>query len=444
VVWSVRGSLGSGRWPPSLRFESPDLERAFQEQYFRDNIRYVRTALVIAIVGWAFFGIFVPPPGSRAWYLIVTLVGGVGVSSIALASTYSRRFAPSWQRSVVALVIVMPFLSELHRMLAGHPAGWDGVVGLMLVMAFAYALLRLQLRYAAVAGLFAIASYNVTRALVRTPRDIGLVRPDIYLVAFAIVGTAAALALERFARLLFLRERDVDRERERGDALLRNILPASVVGRLKMREPGVEDGRIAERYAEATVLFADLVGFTERAAVMDPDELIVALDDVFGGWDRLADRFGLEKIKTIGDAYMAAAGVPEPRGDHVEAAAEMAIAIRDTMPSHRWPGGASMSVRIGIETGPVVAGVIGRRKFAYDIWGDTVNSASRLQTTAAPGTIQVPDGVYLPVRHAYVFSAPYEVDLKGKGPTTARILLGRAPVPVAPGPSTLPSVSGRR
>jgi adenylate cyclase len=149
---------------------------------------------------------------------------------------------------------------------------------------------------------------------------------------------------------------------------------------------------------------------------------------VFGQWDQLADRFVLEKIKTIGDAYMAAAGIPEARGDHANAAAEMAIEIRDGLSLRRWPNGAPMSVRIGIASGPVIAGVIGRRKFAYDIWGDTVNAASRLQSTAMPGSIQVSDAVYFSLRDAYVFSPPYEVDLKGKGPTTAHVLVGRAVV----------------
>jgi class 3 adenylate cyclase len=408
----------------SLHFTDAGLERKFQEQYFRDNIGYVRTAHVIAIVGWAFFGLFVPPPGNHESYLVITLLAGVGLTSVSLGLTYTRRFGRWWQPSVVALVVVYPALSELYRMLWGHPADWTGVVGLLLVLAFAYTLLRLQYRYAALAGLLAIGCYNVSRILVQTRGDIGLLHPDIYLVAFAIVGTAAAFALERFARLLFLRERDVDRERERGDTLLRNILPEPIIGRLKMRGPGIEDGRIAERYADATVLFADLVGFTERAAHMDPDELIVTLDEVFGQWDQLADRFGLEKIKTIGDAYMAAAGVVEARGDHAKAAAEMAIEIRDDLSLLRWPNGSPMSVRIGIASGPVIAGVIGRRKFAYDIWGDTVNAASRLQSTAPPGTIQVSDAVYRSLRDGYVFSDPYEVDLKGKGATQVHILIG--------------------
>jgi class 3 adenylate cyclase len=402
------------------------LERTFQEQYFRDNIGYVRTAHVIAIVAWAFFGLFAAPANGHEQYLIITLVGGIGLTCVSLGLSFARAYARWWQWLIVALVLVSSALSELHRMIIGHPADWTGAVSIMLILTFAYALLRLQYRYAALAGVLAIVAYNATRVLVQARGDIALLQPDIYLAAFAVVGTAAAFALERFARLLFLRERDVDRERERGDALLRNILPEAIIDRLKTRDPGVEGGRIAEERADVSVLFADLVGFTEQAAHLRPDELLVTLDHVFALWDRSADRFGLEKIKTIGDAYMAAAGVPEPRADHLEAAAEMALDMRDSLSGLCWPSGVPISARIGLACGPVIAGVIGDRKFAYDVWGDTVNAASRLEGAATPGSIQVSEAVYRRLRGRYGFSAPYVVDLKGKGATTAHTLVGRA------------------
>jgi adenylate cyclase len=184
-----------------------------------------------------------------------------------------------------------------------------------------------------------------------------------------------------------------------------------------------------------TVLFADLVGFTEQAASTDPEELVTALDNVFSRFDQLAERFGLEKIKTIGDAYMAAAGVPDPRPDHVAAAAEMALAGRACVLALRWPSGAPVGVRIGLACGPVMAGVIGRRKFAYDVWGDTVNTASRLESSAVPGSIQVSEAVYERLSAGYLFSEPYVVQLKGKGPTRARVLQGHLPAEPASGPT---------
>ena len=335
-----------------LRFRDEDLERRFQEQYFRDNIGYVRAAQVLAIAVWAFFALVY---GWREWYLAIHLVG-VGATAVSLGLSYVRGYERWWQWPIVGLILASAVLSELHRMVTGHPADLGGVVGLMLILAFAYALFRLQYPYAALAGVLAIVSFNLTRVVVQTPGDIGLVEPDIDLLAFAVVGTAAAFALERFARLVFLREWELDRERERGDALLRNILPGSIIERLKSWEPGTDDGRIAEGSADVTVVFADLVGFTQQAARMEPAELVATLGAVFAGLDRLADRFGLEKIKTIGDAYMAVAGVPDVRTDHVEAAADMALETRDHVSRRRWPSGMPMSASSGTASSPTTSG----------------------------------------------------------------------------------------
>src|SRR6266545_1604188 len=368
----------------SLRFLDRGVEHRFQEQYFRDNLPYIRAAHVVGILAWAFFGLYTDPGTDVGYGLQLLLHYGVGIPVIAasLALTYTRWYVRIWQPAIVAMVVANSVVSEMHRVLTGHSPEWGGVASLMLIL--------------------------------------------------AVIGTGAAYALERFARLLFIRERELDRERERGDRLLRNVLPEAIIGRLKVRDPRIDARHLAQGYADVTVLFADLVGFTEQASISSAAELVTALDDVFTRFDRLADRFGLEKIKTVGDAYMAAAGVPDPRPDHLEAAAEMALEVRECISGLRWPSGASIGVRIGIACGPVMAGVIGRRKFAYDIWGDTVNTASRLQTNAEPGTIQVPETVYERLSDQYRFSEPYVVELKGKGPTTARILqdrLAAEPIP---------------
>ena len=171
--------------------------------------------------------------------------------------------------------------------------------------------------------------------------------------------------------------RALEEERVRSEGLLLNILPAPIAERLKR-----SDEVIADAYPEATVMFADLVDFTGRSQRISPSEMVRTLDDLFTVFDRLADRHGLEKIKTIGDAYMVAAGIPDPRPDHAEAIADMALEIQAETADRTDPEGGPLLVRIGIDTGPVVAGVIGRRKFIYDLWGDTVNVASRMQSTA--------------------------------------------------------------
>ena len=145
---------------------------------------------------------------------------------------------------------------------------------------------------------------------------------------------------------------------------------------------------IADGFPEVTVLFADLVDFTRRSDRSSPNGVVQVLDDLFSALDRLAERHGLEKIKTIGDAYMVVGGLPEPRPDHAQAVAEMALALREEVLRHHDPDGQPLAVRVGIDTGPVVAGVIGRRKFSYDLWGDTVNTASRMDRRGVAGCIQ--------------------------------------------------------
>ena len=209
-------------------------------------------------------------------------------------------------------------------------------------------------------------------------------------------------------------------ERERSEQLLLNVLPAPIAARLKQGEEVIADG-----FAEVTVLFADLVDFTRRSQETTPDRVVRLLDELFTALDRLAERHGLEKIKTVGDAYMAVGGLPEPRPDHAEAVAEMALAVREEVPRHLDPGGRPLQVRIGIDTGPVVAGVIGRRKFSYDLWGDTVNTASRMETNGVPGCIQVTDRAHRRLRDRYRFERRGPVEIKGKGELVTWFLVGR-------------------
>jgi class 3 adenylate cyclase len=183
---------------------------------------------------------------------------------------------------------------------------------------------------------------------------------------------------------LFLRERQLDQERLRSDGLLLNILPQAIVEQLKTSSSG---GRIAQALDQVSVVFVDAVGSTEQAARSSPEEFADALDALFRRFDEIADRHGLEKIKTIGDAYMAVAGAPVPVADHAEAAVAMALDALNEAGEVRWPSGDPIEVRGGVATGPAVAGVIGHRKFAYDLWGDTVNLASRRRSRRAGGFV---------------------------------------------------------
>jgi class 3 adenylate cyclase len=208
------------------------------------------------------------------------------------------------------------------------------------------------------------------------------------------------------------------RENER---LLLNVLPASIANKLKQQV-----GIIAERFDDASVLFADIVGFTPLTARLSPTELIESLNRVFSGFDELADHHKLEKIKTIGDGYMVAGGLIEQNADHLAAMATMALAMHENARKLNSEFGG-LSLRIGLQVGSVIAGVIGTRKFIYDVWGDTVNTASRLESHGAPGRTHVSEMVFERLQGRFAFEARGPIELKGRGPMNTYFL--GAPTP---------------
>jgi len=214
------------------------------------------------------------------------------------------------------------------------------------------------------------------------------------------------------------------KERERlareNERLLLNILPAPIAQRLRDGEP-----LIADRLDDVTLLFADVVEFTRLSSTLSPSELVGILNDVFTAFDGLVERYGLEKVKTIGDAYMVVGGLTERSDDHTARVADMALALTGAVSRIEAAVQLGIRFRIGIHCGPVVAGVIGTKKFIYDIWGDTVNQASRMESVGIPGRVQVTHAVMERLRGSFRFEARGLIDVKGKGPTPTYFLVGR-------------------
>jgi len=199
--------------------------------------------------------------------------------------------------------------------------------------------------------------------------------------------------------------------------LLNNVLPRPIATRLKQAPITIADG-----FQNASILFADLTGFTRLSSKLAPDDLVQMLDTIFSRFGGLVDQYGLEKIKTIGDEYMVASGIPIPRDDHAQALANFALAMRDSLDEHNQIAGINLQLRIGLNSGPVVAGVIGKRRFLYDLWGDSVNTASRMESHGIPGEIQVTEATRDLLDGRFSFIDRGLIDIKGKGPMRTYLL----------------------
>jgi class 3 adenylate cyclase len=232
-----------------------------------------------------------------------------------------------------------------------------------------------------------------------------------------VMGNLSVYLYERLQQREFVAREELEEQKERSERLLLNILPQSISDRLKR-----ESHLIADNFLDVSVLFADIVGFTLLAEKIPPEEIVTFLNQIFSRFDGLAEKYGLEKIKTIGDAYMAVAGIPFAHTDHAQATMEMAIAIQSELESFNCEYHQSLKIRIGISSGPVVAGVIGIKKFAYDLWGDTVNTASRMESHGIAGCIQVSESTYQHLRDRYHFAVRDRVVIKGKGEMTTYVL----------------------
>ncbi len=237
---------------------------------------------------------------------------------------------------------------------------------------------------------------------------------SVLLVSAVLVALITALTI---AKLFASALTGLAVEQTKSERLLLNILPEPIARRLKQ-----EERTIADNFAEVSVLFADIVGFTELAAQTSPIELVEILNVIFSEFDQLVEVHGLEKIKTIGDAYMVVGGLPTPMPNHVEAIAAMAVDMQVVIDQFCRETGKSFSIRIGINTGPVIAGIIGTKRFIYDLWGDTVNIASRMESHGLPGRIQVTEATYKHLRHLYHFEDRGPIQVKGKGQMNCYLL----------------------
>ena len=417
-------TLWTERLPPLLqRLAIVGVDTGDTEDERLDKAMLTLVASLLAVMACAWVAIYlgIGLPRSAAIPFLYQLA--VVTSLVVFART--RRFHAIRTVQLV-LMLTLPF--ALQWSLGGFANGsavaaWAGITPILAYLFGA----RSGVWLAAFVVLLAVSAGLETTLAAHAPHIAAQVRAVMWVMDLAGPSLAGFFALAYFtnerdrSRAALARERHLlEVERDRSEQLLLNILPAPIARQLR-------DGRttIAESQPAVSILFADIVGFTPLAEGLGPGLLVELLDDVFSAFDDAAAAAGLEKIKTVGDAYMVAGGIPAPLPDHLAAVLDMALQMGDAAAEVGTRYGQLIQLRIGIDTGPVVAGVIGRRKFSYDLWGDAVNSASRMESHGVPGRVHVTDRVAGAARHDFEFEPRGRIDVKGKGPMDTYFLVGR-------------------
>ena len=387
-----------------------------------DKAMFTLVACLLAVMAFVWVGIYLALGLPQSAAIPFGYQLAVVASLAAFARTKRFRVIRTFQ---LVLMLVLPF--ALQWSLGGFANGsavaaWAGITP---ILAYLFGVRSGVWLLSFVALLAGSAAMETTLGAHAPHIDSG-VRAALWALNLAGPSVAAFLALayftserDRSRAALAEEHRLLEAERDRSERLLLNILPAPIAHQLR-------HGRttIAESQPDVTILFADIVGFTPLAEGIGPGAVVDLLNDVFSAFDDLADAAGLEKIKTVGDAYMVAGGIPMPRPDHLAAVLGMALLMGKAVTGVGTPDREALQLRIGIDSGPVVAGVIGRRKFSYDLWGDTVNSASRMESHGVPGRVQVTERVARAAQHQFEFEARGQIDVKGKGAMRTYLLVG--------------------
>lgn len=386
-----------------------------QEKAFKSTHVLMSSVTAVVVSAWSVMYWAIDLPVPAAIPLIYTVLTGVGLVLVA-----RTRRIQVFRASQMSMWLFLPFL--LQWSLGGFANA--SAVAIWALGAPLLASLIGAIRWPWFVGFvgLTIVSGVMDGALSDSPPAI----PQVMITVLFVLNFLGLVFVTFTSLGFFVRERErthaaLESEQEKSERLLLNVLPAEIADRLKAGEEV-----IADRVDGVTILFADLVGSTQLSEQLPPDQLVKVLNDLFTPFDLLADHFGLEKIKTLGDAYMVVGGLPSAKPDHVEAIADMALAMREELSRHGVPGFGRLRMRFGIHTGSVVAGVIGKRKFSYDLWGETVNTAARMESHGVPNAIQVTEEVYEVLRSRYTFTPRGLIDVHGKGEMNTYLLESRS------------------
>lgn len=424
-----------------LRFDGP-LETAFRDHYEQQFVDSLGLAAHVVLVFFL---------AVRLGLLASGLLGpnslfGTGLGTLALGLLLLCVYTPRLRRFVheatggvilsVGAAFIPFWLPYLYKIAPAETGAalQSVLLYLIVLLFFTYTLARLRFKYALLTGgalsvFYAIYVRGLLNGTFFSPtQDVSspaLLRTFGIVLVVNAMGAVAAYWTERYTRRDYLLSLLLSEERDRSERLLLNVLPGPIAERLKQAQQRNNAPHVVDSFAEVTVLFADIVDFTPLAARLSPEALVGLLNEVFSAFDALAERHGLEKIKTIGDAYMAVAGLPVLRPDHADVMAQMALDMQTEIARVGQARGLPLALRIGLNSGPVVAGVIGTKRFIYDLWGDTVNTASRMESHGEPGSIQITPTTAALLGDKYPLTPRGPVDVKGRG-SMETFLLGNA------------------
>ena len=413
-----------------LRFPDEVIETQFRREYLANTISTTRLALVLGLILYSLFGILdiyaIPFSKDIVWIIRYGIIAPVVIA--ALVASYNTSLQ-KYMQAFMCIVVAISGLGIVAMISITTEAEFGNrfyFTGLILISMWGYTLSRLRFGYAVLANLIIMVGYEFASIAVKQllESETGIViftMHNFFFLGANVIGMFGSYYLERYTRRDFLQKYTIRAQRDRADKLLYNVLPRQIAERLKE-----SDETIAEEFSSATVLFADIVNFTPISARFGPLEVVEMLNELFSHFDDLVDKYGVEKIQVAGDGYMVAAGVPTPRPDHATVLAQLALDMLDYVKREEFLGGRHpIEIRIGLNSGPLIAGVIGRKKYFYALWGDMVNTASRMESHGESGKIQITRETYELVRDEYECEYIGEISVKGKGQMEAWHLLAK-------------------
>ena len=422
--------MGAERNAWTGTFVDKHLEEQFETQQWQlEDRRFVRTAIVVSTLCFLSYALHdylvIPEVVHTAWAIRFGVFAPLALAAIGLV------FSPLSERFHQAISVLFGTAATVAVIAIGAVSPAESYYPYTTYATLFVCMGPFLLKMGVVAQCFyvfvSLLVFNVANVMLRQNPPHVFLSVNFSLLSMGALGAFIAFMQGRDARTGFLQRRLIEEqyqmledEQQKAEKLLLNILPSPIADRLKAGHQSIADG-----FAECTVLFSDIVGFTKMSSRLPPDEVVARLNEMFSAFDDIAGELGLEKIKTIGDAYMVAAGLPEPRADHAEAIAEMALRMQSVVAKFAERLGEPLSVRVGIHTGPVVAGVIGKKKFIYDVWGDTVNIASRMESHGEPSKIQVSAATFELLKEKYSLEPRGSIEVKGKGPMATYFLISR-------------------